>query len=224
MLNLLNNSNNYSLLDNNLLSYGIIIGSVSIIGFSLYYFSGYLFKNSAIDNISTTSTNNVEKHYAESATQTDDTMLYDYLNERIMENMTPSASSLASNITPTEFIREYEVNPHFTNYIDNIVSWSDKVTDNAGSARQVFKNGMNPTTPSEHLFAQNLEFLQNLRRMLVEKFPLTDLQIQLKEYAQIPLRTISETVGMTPEELNLSLIEYSQLQESIRQVYELGCF
>jgi hypothetical protein len=43
MLNLFNN-NNYSLLNNNLLSYGLILGSVSILGFSMYYFSGTLFK------------------------------------------------------------------------------------------------------------------------------------------------------------------------------------
>ncbi len=42
MLNLFNNTNNLSLLDNNLLSYGLILGSVAIIGYSIYYFTGYL--------------------------------------------------------------------------------------------------------------------------------------------------------------------------------------
>ena len=92
MLNLFNN-NNYSLLDNNLLSYGLILGSVSILGFSLYYYfnGNHILNNSSNDNVSTTSSNetadqtinNVEKHYVDSATQTDDIMLYDYLNERI---------------------------------------------------------------------------------------------------------------------------------------------
>ena len=63
-----------------------------------------------------------EKHYANTATQTDDTMLYDYLNERIMANMTPD-SSYPSHYSPEDFIRKYETNPHFIDYNDNIVRW-----------------------------------------------------------------------------------------------------
>ena len=40
MLNLFNN--NYSLFDHNILSYGLLLGSVSILGYSIYYFTGYL--------------------------------------------------------------------------------------------------------------------------------------------------------------------------------------
>jgi hypothetical protein len=39
MLNLFNNTNNLSLLDNNLLSYGLILGSVAILGYSIYHFT-----------------------------------------------------------------------------------------------------------------------------------------------------------------------------------------
>lgn len=44
MLNLFNNTNNLSLFDHNLLNYGLILGSVGIIGYSMYYFTGYLSK------------------------------------------------------------------------------------------------------------------------------------------------------------------------------------
>jgi hypothetical protein len=43
MLNLFNN-NNYSLFNNDLLNYGLLLGSLSILGFSMYYFSCTLFK------------------------------------------------------------------------------------------------------------------------------------------------------------------------------------
>jgi hypothetical protein len=50
MLNLLHNSNNYSFFDNKLLSYGLLLGSLSIVGFSMYYFSANLFKQN-VDKI-----------------------------------------------------------------------------------------------------------------------------------------------------------------------------
>jgi hypothetical protein len=53
MLNLLNNSNNYSLVESNLLSYGLILGSLTIVGFSMYYFSTNLFKQNVINNLQT---------------------------------------------------------------------------------------------------------------------------------------------------------------------------
>jgi|GEM_PF-5511300 hypothetical protein len=184
MLNLFNN-NNYSLLDNNLFSYGLILGSVSILGFSLYYYfnGNHILNNSSNDNVSTTSSNdnvsttssnetadqtinNVEKHYVDSSSQTDDTMLYDYLNERIMENMTPSASSFATQYSPTEIIREYETNPYFTNYIDNIVSWSNNTANSVGNASRVFKNGIFPTTNSEHQYVNMMEMIRDIRRSL----------------------------------------------------------
>jgi hypothetical protein len=43
MLNLFNN-NNFSLFNNDLLNYGLLLGSLSILGFSMYYFSCTLFK------------------------------------------------------------------------------------------------------------------------------------------------------------------------------------
>src|SRR6266567_1272239 len=166
MLNLINN--NLSLFDNNLIGYGLILGSVSILGLSLYYYlkSGNI--NITSSNETTDQTiNNVEKHSAESATQTDDTMLYDYLNERIMENMTPSASSFGSQISPNEYIREYETNPYFTNYIDNIVSWSNNVSENVGT-RQLFRNGISPTTNSEYQFVEMLNMIREMKRSLIE--------------------------------------------------------
>jgi CHASE3 domain sensor protein len=54
MTNLINNLNNNNILDQNLLSYGLIVGSLAIIGFSTYYFANnYLFNsNSLIKDLS----------------------------------------------------------------------------------------------------------------------------------------------------------------------------
>jgi len=164
MLNLLSNNN---LIENNLFSYGLIIGSVSILSFSLYY---YFYSNSSSDSVNATSSNEnldqisntVGKQYVNTASQTDDTMLYDYLNERLMANMDPSITSQATHYSPTDFIREYNENPHFTNYIDNIVSWSNNVSESTGT-RQVFRNGMFPTTNSEHQFANLSYSIKDLR-------------------------------------------------------------
>jgi hypothetical protein len=59
MLNLFNNTNNYSFLDNNLLNYGLIVASIGILGYSMYYFSGYMFKN-YVDSGTQTSSNNLD--------------------------------------------------------------------------------------------------------------------------------------------------------------------
>ncbi len=42
---MLNLFNNLSLYDNNLLSYGLLLGSVTILGYSIYYFTGNIFKH-----------------------------------------------------------------------------------------------------------------------------------------------------------------------------------
>ncbi len=44
MLNLFNNTN-LSLFENNLLYYGLLLGSLGILGYSMFYFSSYLTKN-----------------------------------------------------------------------------------------------------------------------------------------------------------------------------------
>jgi|ERR1700760_195197 len=167
MLNLFNNNN---LIENNLFTYGLILGSVSILSFSLYY---YFYSNSSSDSVNATSSNEnldqisntVGKQYVNTASQTDDTMLYDYLNERLMANMDPSITSHATHYSPTDFIREYNENPHFTNYIDNIVSWSNNVSESTGT-RQVFRNGMFPTTNSEHHFANLSYTIKDLKNTL----------------------------------------------------------
>jgi hypothetical protein len=57
MTNLLNNLNNNYLLDKNLLSYGLLLGSVAILGFSLYYFRYNIFKTYVINGTQITSNN-----------------------------------------------------------------------------------------------------------------------------------------------------------------------
>jgi len=51
MLNLFNN--NLSLFDNNLLSYSLLLGSLGILGYSMFYFSGYLTNADINQNIHT---------------------------------------------------------------------------------------------------------------------------------------------------------------------------
>lgn len=130
---MLNVFNNYSLLDNNLFNYGLILGSVSIIGFSIYYFSGYLFKNSIIDNVSTTSSEmnitdqvNNTKYLVETGVQTDQAMLYDYMKELLYNDATPTTS--LGEISVTDFVRDYKNDPALTNYFDNTAKWAESIS------------------------------------------------------------------------------------------------
>jgi len=49
MTNLLYNNNN--LLDHNLMSYGLVLGSLTILGFSIYYFTGNIFNQTVIKDV-----------------------------------------------------------------------------------------------------------------------------------------------------------------------------
>ena len=137
MLNLFNNTNNLSLFNHNLLNYGLILGSVGIIGYSMYYFTGCLSKVYAhksintlpnaetftqrlvenleskpvpnLDNIVPTMSNKVDAiskgintdgtNLVESAVQTDQSMLYDYMKELLYNQGTPTTS--LGEISPT---------------------------------------------------------------------------------------------------------------------------
>lgn len=157
MLNILTNSNNNYLFDNNLISYALLLGSIGIVSYSMYYFSGYLNKTIVdtqnltdqstmskliVDNLESQSKgltnldNIVPKlsNYVEASVQTDDTMLYDYINGKLMENMTPSGTSLASHYSPSDYINEYNSNSHFKNYIDGISNWTDSVNRQSSSS------------------------------------------------------------------------------------------
>jgi hypothetical protein len=200
MLNLINN--NLSLFENNLISYGLLLGSASIIGFSLYYYfnSGNIFKTPTIDNITSSNEttdqtiNNVEKHYVDSATQTDDTMLYDYLNARIMENMTQS-SSPASHYSPSEFIQEYQTNPYFTSYIDNILKWTEDTADSVGSSIKWFRNGSFPTTSSEHQFVEMLEMIRDIKKSLIDTTSNISPQFNIEYIRETKLNEIIKYVN-----------------------------
>jgi|ERR1700756_2127495 len=177
MLNILTNSNNYSFFDNNLLSYVLILCSLSVVGFSLYY---YFNINSASDSVNTTSSNENlgqisntdKKEYVDAAAQTDDTKLIDFLNEKLIENMSTNDSH-ATPYSPDVFIREYNENPHFTNYIDNIVNWSNLVSESSNT-RQVFRNGMFPTTNSEHQYANMVKTIRDIKRTVSGNNPYLD--------------------------------------------------
>jgi len=93
MLNLFNNSNNFSLLDNNLLSYGVLMGSVTIIGISLYYFTGYLtnvYTNKTIHTLPDTET------FTQRLVENLDN--YQKLN---LDNKVPTMSNFVDTVTQT---------------------------------------------------------------------------------------------------------------------------
>jgi hypothetical protein len=177
MLNLFNHSSNHSLLDNNLLNYGLIVGSVALLGFSLYYFSDYFIKSSTNSlgnnslNDSENLSNVINKTYVDSSSQTDNTMLNDYLNEVIMENMIKSSSSIPSDYRASEYINDYENSIEFKNYIDGMVDWSNNVPNNVEIASRVFKNGVFPSTKSEYQYANILETIKDLKWNVIEKLP-----------------------------------------------------
>lgn len=78
MLNLFNN--NLSLFDHNLLSYGFILVSLSILGYSIYYFSGDVFKTT----VDTTTLPNSET-----------------FNQRLVENLNNYQTLNLDNKVPT---------------------------------------------------------------------------------------------------------------------------
>ncbi len=153
---------NFNTLDNNLISYGLILGSVGILSYSFYYFTGYSTKIS-FDNITpnlntetftqrlvenldnyqnlnldnkvptmshfvdtlTQSTNTDIIKLVDSSVQTDQKMLYDYMNELLYNNATPVTS--LGEISPTDFINEYRNNPEYASYFQNTAKWSESI-------------------------------------------------------------------------------------------------
>jgi hypothetical protein len=136
MLNFMNN-NNLSLLDPNLLTLGLVIGGVSVLGFSAYYFKDYLYDclfKTTYDCGTQTEINNVDKgintegtELTEAAVETDIDMLYDHMRELLYNNATPTTS--LGEISPTDFIREYRNNPEFANYFDKTAKWAEYIGD-----------------------------------------------------------------------------------------------
>jgi hypothetical protein len=159
MLNLFNN--NFSLFDNNLLSYTLLLGSLGIIGYSIYYFTGY-FNNTNLDTTSlpnaetmnqrivenlnnykhlnldnkvpsmsnfvdtvTQGTNTEVINLVDSSVQTDQKMLYEYLQELLYNNCTPT-TSLAS-MEPETFAELLRNDPQGPAYLDKIQKWCDDV-------------------------------------------------------------------------------------------------
>jgi hypothetical protein len=171
MLNLFNN-NNYSLLDNNLLSYGLIIGSVGILGYSIYHFTSIFnfyivkditnlpnaetFTQRLVENLDnypklnldnkvptisnfvynvTQSVNNDTIKLVDSAVQTDQKMLYDYLQELLYNQGTPTTS--LAEMEPETFADLLAIDPQGPAYLEHIQTWVDNlppiITSNSGS-------------------------------------------------------------------------------------------
>ncbi len=87
MLNLLNNSNNYSLLDNSVLNYGLLLVSLGILGYSIYNFSIYLTKNNIDTGIpSLPNAQNINQRIVE-------TIEYQNLGSQNVDNIVPKLSN-----------------------------------------------------------------------------------------------------------------------------------
>jgi hypothetical protein len=165
MLNLFTNNNNLYLFDHNLLNYGLLLGSLSIMEYSFYYFSGYLTKTNVdtgintlpnaetftqrlvenlenyqklnLDNKVPTMSNLVDTitqgtnteviNLVDSSVQTDQKLLYDYLQELLYNNCTPTTS--LGEISPTDFTIEYRNNPEYASYFQNTAKWSESIGD-----------------------------------------------------------------------------------------------
>jgi hypothetical protein len=271
MLNLFINTNNFSLFDHNLFNYVFILGSISVIGFSMYYFSSTSFKyNESIvtdslptsqdiyvkqifenlkpkavenlDNIVPTMSNfkdlvsqgvNTDgPNLVDSAVQTEDQMLYEYLRELLYNDATPVTS--LGEISPTEFVREYRNDPALSSYFEKTANWAESIS----------RQSSGTSANSEILFLRKInedlisitELIQNNPHSVRESFithvsedganiisPISE-QICLMDISAETFNKVNGKIGMTAEELSMSLIEQAQLLDSIRQVYELGCF
>jgi hypothetical protein len=108
----------------------------------MFYFSGYLFKNSTTDNESISSSDSnisdladttlqTKSNLVDKAVETDRNMEHEDLMGKLFEVCAPSRSSLPSDISQTDFIVEYENNPYFKNYIDDMVRWAKIVQDSS---------------------------------------------------------------------------------------------
>src|SRR6266567_4549430 len=108
MLNLFNNTNNFSLFNNDLLNNGLILGSIGILGYSIYYFSGNVFRN------------NVDKH------------LTDKIQE-ILYGMCSEGEDL-SNIDPVTFTNEIRNNPQYSGWFNTIQDWAKDIKTSSGKS------------------------------------------------------------------------------------------
>ena len=154
MTNLLHNINN-NILDQNFLNYGLLLGSVSILGYSIYYFTGY-FNNNTVDSVlpnlnreslgerivenlnvqPITSPDTVVPYLSkeileslskvESAVQTDTKMLYEYLKELLYNQCTPTTS--LGEISPSDFVREYRNDPNLASYFEKTANWAESIS------------------------------------------------------------------------------------------------
>jgi hypothetical protein len=159
MLNLFNNSNNYSFFDNNLLSYGLILGSVSIISFSLYYFRGSIFKTYVDKGIQTTSNNldeasqntlnlldkdvqntsnnldaNIQTlpNHTDNFAQTSDAHIIEKIQE-VLYGMCSEGENL-SDIDPVTFANEIRNNPQYSGWFNSIQDWANDIKTSSGKS------------------------------------------------------------------------------------------
>ncbi len=159
MLNLFNNTNNASLFNNELLSYGLLLGSLSIIGYSIYYLSGYTFKSYAYKGTQTTSNsleegtqntlnhldkdiqtipNNLEANIQtlpnvkENFAQTSEAHLVEKIQE-VLYGMCSEGDNL-SDIDPVTFANEIRNNPQYSGWFNSIQDWAKDIKTSSGKS------------------------------------------------------------------------------------------
>jgi hypothetical protein len=196
---------NFNTIDQNILGYGLLLGSLSIISYSVYYFSGYLTNNTLstvtpnlnaetftqrlVENLENYQHLNLDTKVptmsnfkdvisqgintdvaklVDSAVQTDEQLLYDYLKELLYNTSTP-VTSLAE-ISPIDFISQYKNDPVYADYFAKTANWAESIS------RQSSTSSAN----SEILFLSKIkEDLKSIPDLIQNSFNIIEIITQL---------------------------------------------
>jgi len=106
--------------------------------------------NSSVEEVNSNITTLVD-----ASVQTDQKMLYNYMNELIYNNATPVTS--LGEISPTDFVREYRNDPALASYFEKTADWADSIS------RQTSGTSAN----SEIIFMRKIgEEINNIRDLI----------------------------------------------------------
>jgi hypothetical protein len=124
------------------------------------------------------------------------------LVQEVLYGMCSEGTDL-SDIDPVTFADEIRNNPQYSGWFNSIENWANNIKTSSGKSFN----------------SSEFEFLTKVRALLDTKpnSPVENITVSLSR--------ITETVGMTAEELNITYSEYLDLQYSILDAYNtLGCF
>lgn len=197
----MNNLQNFTTLD--YLSLGL---GITLVSYSIYYFTGYLSNTDIHNNINTlpnTETftqrlvENLENYQhlnldtkvptmsnfkdvisqgvntdvtnlVDSAVQTDEQLLYDYLKELLYNTSTP-VTSLAE-ISPIDFISQYKNDPVYADYFAKTANWAESISRQSSSS----------SANSEILFLSKIkEDLKSIPDLIQNSFNIIEIITQL---------------------------------------------